>query len=164
MCQMCQQEAVLVMEPIAVCLPGSHVQPEAQNSHRNVGVRVSLLQTCDTLHLPGVFSPHLGSGSDNTLFDHRQWVCAGASQVACGLATDGSHVEVPCWHAREWQATRCYHQKPIIHNPWTFGRATQSTVRIHSSHFLRAYTFIIFTLGARQIHLMCAIALTLHNG
>ena len=128
------------------------------------GVRVLLLQTCDTLHLPGVFSPHLGSGGDNTLFDHRQQAHTGASQVACGLAMDGSHVEVPCQCAREWQATRCYHQKPIIHNPWTFGCATQSTVCIHSSHFLRTYTFIIFTLGARRICLMCAIALALHNG
>ena len=128
------------------------------------GVRVSLLQTHDMLHLPGVFSPHLGSGSDNTLFNHRQQVHAGASQVACGLATDGSHVEVPCWHAREWQATRCYYQKPIIHNPWMFSRTTWSMVHIHSSHFLRAYTFIIFTLGACQIRSMCVIALTLHNG
>ena len=128
------------------------------------GFRVSLLQTRDTLHPPGVFSPRLGSGGDNALFDHRQWARAGASQVACGLAMDGSHVEAPHWHAREWQATRCYRQKPIIHNPWTFGRATQSTVRIHSSHFLCAYTFIIFTLGAGQIYSMCAIALALHNG
>ena len=106
--------------------------------------------THSTLHLLGVFSPHLGSGSKkcNVLFDHRQQAHAGISQVACGLATDGGCVETSLSVDKKvvWQPGATT-QRPTIHNPWMFCCASWGTVCIHPS-FLYTHTFLLSTFQA----------------